>query len=123
MSGNIGSELAEPCYLQSDFRLEARMWIPPWSTNSVAMDAAVRPTAIVASNDLMAISLLRALYSRGIPVPTAGVGHRHGRHCVRRLHHTGVDDLAPAAAPDGALHVRDAARRAIEKSRCPTASR
>ncbi len=60
--------LDEPLYLHSDFRLGEQV-----DTAIVAqilsMDERQRPTVVVASNDLMAISLLRAFYSRHVTVP------------------------------------------------------
>ncbi|MEZ4635452.1 MAG: substrate-binding domain-containing protein [Caldilineaceae bacterium] len=60
--------LDEPIYLQSDFPVSEQV-----DTEIVdqilAMDGAQRPTVVVASNDLMAISLLRAFYVRGVRVP------------------------------------------------------
>lgn len=69
----------EPLYLHSDFRLGEQL-----DTSIIdqilAMDVALQPTVLVASNDLMAISLLRACYSRGVAVP-------------EQLSLTGMDDI------------------------------
>lgn len=62
------ASLDVPIFWQSDFRLGAEVdtgIVDEW----LAMDMAKRPTAVVASNDLMAISILRAFYVRGITVP------------------------------------------------------
>ena len=81
--------LDAPIYWQSDFRLGAEAdtaLVDEW----LAMEETRRPTAIVASNDLMAISILRALYVRGIAVP--------GQVSV-----TGMDDIVFASYTTPAL--------------------
>lgn len=60
--------LEEPLYLQSDFRLGEQV-DTAIVDQILSMDEAQRPTVVVASNDLMAISLLRAFYSRRVTVP------------------------------------------------------
>jgi DNA-binding LacI/PurR family transcriptional regulator len=60
--------LEEPLYLQSDFRLGEQ--VDTAIVNQIlSMDQAQRPTVVVTSNDLMAISLLRAFYGRRVAVP------------------------------------------------------
>ena len=61
--------LAEPLYLKSDFRLGANPDIAVVD-QILEIPKEDRPTAVIASNDLMAISLLRALFSRGVNVPS-----------------------------------------------------
>jgi DNA-binding LacI/PurR family transcriptional regulator len=64
----LSGQVEEPYYLAGDVRL-GRETGESVTTQLLSMDPAQRPTAVIASNDLMAISLLRALQMQGFRVP------------------------------------------------------
>lgn len=64
----VDPPIAEPLLIQGDTRLEQETG-ERVADALLAMDPSARPTAVIASNDLMALSVLRALHLRGVPVP------------------------------------------------------
>lgn len=84
-----GSIFAPPVFFDGDFRLDADTGRQVARTLA-ELPAAQRPTAVVASSDLMAISIVRALQSAGWALP--------GQMTV-----AGIDDIALAAYVTPAL--------------------
>ena len=70
---------------------------------------AARPTAIVCSNDMTAIGVLRAAYMDGLRVPRGSVRHRPRRHRFRRVHAAAAHHHSPLARRSGARGLRSAA--------------
>lgn len=75
--------LEPPLLLESDARLNLEMGTQLVAT-ILAMPAATRPTALVVNNDIMAISIMRALHLSGVGIPD-------------RLSVAGIDDIDTAA--------------------------
>lgn len=75
----VKSSLEDLTFIRCDFRLSDRTGIEVVE-QILAIDPDKRPTAVVASNDLMAISIMRAFQSQGIEIP-------------EQISITGVDDI------------------------------
>lgn len=75
----VNSSLDDLTFVRCDFRLNDQTGINVVE-HILSIDLEKRPTAIVASNDLMAISIMRAFQSQGIEIP-------------EQISITGVDDI------------------------------
>lgn len=97
-----GEQVARPTYLRGEFRL-----LPETGSQIVeqiaALEERVRPTAIVASSDQIALSILRALLAAGWRVP-------------EQISLAGIDDIAFAAYVTPALTTLRLPRRSMGKA-------
>lgn len=97
-----GNQLASPTYLRGEFRLSVETGIQVVE-QIAALSTDVRPTAIVASSDQIALSILRALLEAGWRIP-------------EQVSLAGIDDIAFAAYVTPALTTLRLPRRSMGKA-------